>query len=196
MTLSPQEPHAAKPDYSMTQYITQQSNALYHSLSSAKNNSLTSKRKLRPDSTPVVVSTGTLPELSSRHGPILGVLKKKSNFFLKFSVHHIPLFVNLMWSRFSFLRDNRIFSISGDEVRSCKNIGVQTNQQCDSIPTALSMDKQQSSNRDNIYITSYLYFRNRRLQPKLVGAPLYWHKVAASPLRGHDKGISYYFTRS
>jgi len=36
------------------------------------------------------------------------------------------------------------------------------------------------------YITSYLYFRNRRLQPKLVGAPLYLHKVAASP-KGHGR---------
>ena len=37
-----------------------------------------------------------------------------------------------------------------------------------------------------IYIISYLYFRNRRLQPKLVGAPLYSHKVAASP-KGHNR---------
>ena len=27
--------------------------------------------------------------------------------------------------------------------------------------------------KDIIYITSYLYFRNRQIQPKLVGAPLY-----------------------
>jgi len=34
-------------------------------------------------------------------------------------------------------------------------------------------------------ITSYLFFRNRWLQPNRVGAPLYSHKVAASP-KGHD----------
>jgi len=37
-----------------------------------------------------------------------------------------------------------------------------------------------------MYITLYLYFRNRRLRPNLVGAPLYLHRVVASP-RGQDE---------